>query len=87
MRKEKTITREAVAHIINNGYKDIYDAYNKPSYRKVRIFYNLYNDLKKDGYNNIVIHGYNCNYFTLYATKKDILIKITYANTYYYKII
>ncbi len=82
-----TLTQAQAQHIINNGYADIYDAYNKPSIRKVKIYNSLYNELKKDGYNNIVIYGCNCNFFTLYAFKNNKALKITYANTYEYKII
>ena len=89
MEKKKVLTIDAgrVNHIFNNGYASIYGAYNNPSINKIRAFNYWVEYLNKRGFNKVVIYGFNCNYFTLYAVKDNTLLKITYANIYEYKIV
>lgn len=89
MQKNKVLTIDAgrVNHIFNAGYASIYGAYNNPSINKIRAFNYWREYLNERGFYQIVIYGFNCNYFTLYARKNDTLLKITYANIYEYKII
>ena len=89
MKKEKIITIDGarVNYIFSHGVKSIYGAYKTPSYNKIRAFNYWVEYLKKRGFIDVVIYGFNCNYFTLYARKNNDLLKITYANIYTYKII
>lgn len=71
----------------NSNTFDIYQAYRKPSSRKVVAFYSLINrNAKIDIDLSIRIIGHNCSYFTLatYIPAIDIIIIDTYANTYIY---
>lgn len=89
MQKNKVLTIDAgrVNHIFKSGYASLYGAYNNPSSKKIRAFNYWREYLNERGFYQIVIYGFNCNYFTLYAIKNDVLLKITYANIYEYKII
>lgn len=88
-KKPATITAQQVNYIMAHGVSDIYNAYEKPSYNKVRAFNYWREYCAKRHLKNMVIYGHNCNYFTLYAIdeKRSILVKITYANIYEYNII
>ena len=89
MKNKKLLTIDAgrVNHIFNCGVASLYGAYNNPSINKIRAFNYWREYLTARGFLDVVIYGFNCNYFTLYARKKNTLLKITYANIYEYKII
>lgn len=65
--------------------KDIYQAYDRPSNKKVSIWNYWNNYVIENNCYNLVITGYNCYHFTLMFEDKNYIYKITAANNYRYK--
>ena len=69
-------------YYFNRGYLSIYNAYSKPSQRKINAFNNNLKMIKTiDSNGALYVGGFNCNMFTLYASvkhnKKRYILKIT----------
>lgn len=85
--KDKREVADAIKTYYRNGFKSIWDLYDRPSYAKECI----YNDLSK-GHNNEVLFATclsgNCSHFTMLRIVADdetgeiLVIKETHANSY-----
>lgn len=90
MTKKELQTVKQYIHALITNQKTLYEAYTKPSSRKIAIWEYIKNECAENGGNGLTITGHNCNFFScgyrIVDYKYVTIVYYTYANKYVIRI-